>query len=192
VHMAQSELSRVSQIATQTLRFHRQTAKPTWVTAGELMDAVVNLYHGRLTNSGIRVQAAYSTDTRILCFENDIRQVLNNLIANAIDAMRNGGRLMMRAHKAVQHTSGRTGIRITIADTGHGMPEQVLTRLFEPFYTTKGLSGTGLGLWISEGIVQRHKGRISVRSSQHPKHHGTIFSLFLPGDEALANEGIAA
>lgn len=181
VHMAQSELSRVSQIATQTLRFHRQAAKPTWVSPAELIDAVLNLYHGRLTNSGIRVQSSYATDTRVLCFENDIRQVLNNLIANAIDAMRSGGRLVMRAHDAVQHASGRRGVRLTIADTGHGMAEAVRLRLFEPFYTTKGLSGTGLGLWISESIVQRHKGRLSVRSTQHPVHHGTVFSLFLPG-----------
>jgi signal transduction histidine kinase len=61
------------------------------------------------------------------------------------------------------------------------MAEAVRLRLFEPFYTTKGLSGTGLGLWISESIVQRHKGRLSVRSTQHPVHHGTVFSLFLPG-----------
>jgi signal transduction histidine kinase len=192
VHMAQSELSRVSQIATQTLRFHRQAAKPTWVSPGELIGAVLNLYHGRLTNSGIRVQASYATDTRVLCFENDIRQVLNNLIANAIDAMRNGGRIVVRAHDAIQHTSGRRGVRLTIADTGHGMPEDVRGRLFEPFYTTKGLNGTGLGLWISESIVQRHKGRLTVRSTQHSVHHGTVFSLFLPGGEEPSQQELAA
>lgn len=183
VHMAQTELSRVSQIATQTLRFHRQAAKPTWVSPAELLDAVLNLYHGRLTNSGIRVQANYSTDKKVLCFENDIRQVLNNLIANAIDAMRQGGRLVVRAHDATQPSTGRRGVRMTIADTGHGMPEAVRRRLFQPFYTTKGLNGTGLGLWISEGIVKRHQGRMEVRSCQHPVHHGTVFTLFLPFEE---------
>jgi signal transduction histidine kinase len=188
VHMAQSELSRVSQIATQTLRFHRQAAKPTWVSPAELLDAVLNLYHGRLTNSGIRVQASYSTEMKILCFENDIRQVLNNLIANAIDAMRQGGRLLIRAHEGTQHSSGRRGVRLTIADTGHGMPEPVRRRLFQPFYTTKGLNGTGLGLWISEGIVRRHKGRMEIRSSQHPRCHGTVFTLFLPGGDEMERE----
>jgi PAS domain S-box-containing protein len=191
VHLAQSELSRVSQIATQTLRFHRQTAKPTWVTPGELIDAVLNLYHGRLSNSGIRVQSLYSTQTRVLCFENDIRQVLNNLIANAIDAMRAGGRLVVRAHDALEHASGRQGVRLTIADTGHGMPDEVRTRLFQPFYTTKGLNGTGLGLWISDGIVKRHKGRLCVRSTQHPVHHGTVFSLFLPAEEEFSVQLVA-
>ena len=180
VHMAQSELSRVSQIATQTLRFHRQAVGPTEVTAAQLVDAVLNLYQGRLTNSGIRVDARYSSSTAILCFENDIRQVLNNLIANAIDAMRTGGRLLLRAHDAMQPGSGIPGIRITVADTGHGISRATQGRLFEPFFTTKGLNGTGLGLWISSGIVTRHQGRLTLRSSQHPLHHGTVFSLFLP------------
>jgi PAS domain S-box-containing protein len=189
VQIAQSELSRVCQIATQTLRFHRQAVRATHVSAADLVDAVLNLYHGRLANSNIHVEASYSTTTTILCFENDIRQVLNNLIANAIDAMRQGGgRLLVRAHDAMGHSSehpeGRRGIRITIADTGHGMSPIVQARLFEPFYTTKDLNGTGLGLWISAGIVKRHHGRLTFRSSEHPIHHGAIFSLFLPSVEA--------
>lgn len=187
VHTAQAELSRVCQIATQTLRFHRQAVRATNVTAAELVDAVLNLYQGRLANSGITVEATYSTNTRILCFENDIRQVLNNLIANAIDAMRQGGRLVVRAHDATDtsstHPEGRKGIRITIADTGHGMSPTVRARLFEPFYTTKDLNGTGLGLWISAGIVSRHQGRLTFRSTEHSIHHGTIFTLFLPWAE---------
>jgi len=182
VETAQSELSRVCQIATQTLRFHRQAVNATWVTAGDLVDAVLNLYQGRLANSRIRVEASYSTSTPILCFENDIRQVLNNLIANAIDAMRQGGRLLVRAHETTERNNGsrREGIRITIADTGHGMPPEVQSRVFEPFYTTKDLKGTGLGLWISAGIVKRHQGHLTVRSSTQ---HGTVFSLFLPRQE---------
>jgi signal transduction histidine kinase len=181
VHMAQSELSRVSQIATQTLRFHRQAVAPTEVTAQELISAVARLYIGRLANSHISVEARYDTDTPILCFENDIRQVLNNLIANAIDAMRTGGRLVMRAHNG--HHNGIHGVRITIADTGHGMTQATLARIFEPFFTTKDLNGTGLGLWISAGIVERHQGHLKVRSSDDPRHHGTVFTLFLPCKE---------
>jgi signal transduction histidine kinase len=94
-----------------------------------------------------------------------------------------GGRLVVRAHDVTDHTSGRTGIRITIADTGHGMPPAVRARVFEPFYTTKDLNGTGLGLWISSGIVNRHQGRLTFRSTERPIHHGTVFSLFLPYEE---------
>lgn len=184
VSTAQSELARVCQIATQTLRFHRQAVNPTYVTARDLVQAVLNLYQGRLANSGIKVETGFFTATPILCLENDIRQVLNNLIANAIDAMRHGGRLIVRAHdttdRAPNGSSNCKGIRITIADTGHGMSPAVRARIFEPFYTTKELNGTGLGLWISQGIMERHHGRLMLRSTQHPVHHGTIFSLFLP------------
>ncbi len=182
VHMAQAELSRVSQIATQTLRFHRQAVRPTHVTAADLVNAVLNLYQGRLTNSGITVDASFASTSPILCFENDIRQVLNNLIANAIDAMRSGGHLLARAHDTTDPHTGRPVVRVTIADTGHGMSPATLKRIFEPFYTTKDLNGTGLGLWISSGIIDRHHGQIAVRSSEHPIHHGTIFSLILPID----------
>jgi PAS domain S-box-containing protein len=182
VETAQSELQRVCQIATQTLRFHRQAVRATQVTADELVEAVLTLYQGRLVNSGIQVEARYDARTPILCFENDIRQVLNNLIANAIDAMRQGGRLVVRAHDTSHPCKG---VRITIADTGHGMSAAVLARVFEPFYTTKDLNGTGLGLWISSGIIERHGGRIHVRSSESARHHGTVFTLFLPhGSEA--------
>jgi PAS domain S-box-containing protein len=192
VHTAQNELSRVCQIATQTLRFHRQAVRATRVSAAELVDAVLNLYQGRLANSSIKVEATYASPTTVLCFENDIRQVLNNLIANAIDAMRQGGRLLVRAHDGTdyssEHPQGRPGIRITIADTGHGMSPSVQARLFEPFYTTKDLNGTGLGLWISAGIVSRHQGRLTFRSNQHPIHHGSVFSLFLPCIEEVSIE----
>jgi PAS domain S-box-containing protein len=188
VNMAQSELARVCQIATQTLRFHRQSVRAASVTGENLVGAVLNLYQGRLNNSGISIQAVYATSAPILCLENDIRQVLNNLIANAIDAMRQkGGRLVVRAHSTTintqQHPHGTPAVRITIADTGHGMSPAVQARIFEPFYTTKDLNGTGLGLWISAGIVARHNGHLLLRSSTHPTHHGTVFSLLLPTEE---------
>ena len=194
VNLAQSEISRVSQIATQTLRFHRQAVAPTLVSPAELVGAVVRLYTGRLANSSIEVNARYLTETRILCFENDIRQVLNNLIANAIDAMRVGGRLIIRAHEAHLRAPNdeagmpRPGVRITIADTGHGMSQETIRRIFEPFFTTKDLNGTGLGLWISAGIVERHQGSIRVRSSTRPGKSGTVFTLFLPCEERPAME----
>ncbi len=211
VATAQSELSRVSQIVTQTLRFHRQAMAPTLVTPADLVSAVIRLYTGRLANSNIVIDAVYQSNTRLLCFENDIRQVLNNLIANAIDAMRRGGRLIIRAHDAtdgmrpgarltgipqVQYgvetptldTAPRRGVRITIADTGHGMSEATVARAFEPFFTTKDLNGTGLGLWISAGIVERHQGRLRVRSSDRPDRHYTVFTLFLPLRESAKEE----
>ncbi len=181
--LTQQEVARVSQIATQTLRFHRQSVRPTTVTAAQLLEPIVKLYQGRLANSGILHREELASATPILCLENEIRQVLSNLIANAVDAMRTGGKLVLRSHDA--RTDGVQGVRIIVADTGHGMSEKTKARVFEPFFTTKDLNGTGLGLWISAEIVQRHKGKLSVRSSEDPIRHGTVFSLFLPVDRPL-------
>jgi PAS domain S-box-containing protein len=180
---AQGELARVSHIATQSLRFHRQTMNPAHVDPKELIESVVDLYQGRLFNSNIRVVSRYKSTKRVLCFENDIRQVLNNLIANAVDAMRQGGRLLLCSRGGTDWKTGRSGVRITVADTGHGMSADVKKRVFEPFYTTKEMNGTGLGLWISRGIVARHHGSLALKSSQKPGWNGTVFTLFLPDEE---------
>jgi PAS domain S-box-containing protein len=180
IDLAQAELDRVSQIVTQTLRFHRQTTRPTSVLASQLVEPVLKLYRGRLFNSNVEIETRFASETPVLCLENEIRQVITNLIGNAIDAMRAGGRLLLRSADATDRTTGARGVRITVADTGHGMSKAVQTRIFEPFFTTKDINGTGLGLWISAEIVQRHRARLTVRSSEHPERRGSVFSLFLP------------
>jgi PAS domain S-box-containing protein len=185
VEMTQAEIARVSQIATQTLRFHRQSARPSRVAAIQLAQPVLNLFQGRLVNSEIEVVSEFSDATQISCLENEVRQVLSNLISNAIDAMRTGGKLQVRSRRAVDSRTGMEGIRIVVADTGPGMDGRTEARIFEPFFTTKELNGTGLGLWISAEIVERHGGRLTVRSSQHARYHGTVFSLFLPSAGAV-------
>ncbi len=118
-----------------------------------------------------------------MCFDGEIRQVLNNLVGNAIDAMaRLGGRLLLRSREGTHWTSGRRGIVFTVADTGSGMRPETVARIFEPFFTTKGLSGTGLGLWVSHDIVQRHRGKLRVKSTSKQDQSGTVFTLFLPFD----------
>jgi PAS domain S-box-containing protein len=176
--IAESEVLRCSQITTQTLRFHRQSAGPTSTTAAQLFDSVITLYQGRLSNRNIIVHRGTITPTPFHCLEGEIRQVLSNLIANAIDAMRQGGggRLILRAHRAT-HRTGAPGVRITIADDGHGMSPEIQERIFQPFYTTREAAGTGLGLWISKDIIDGHAGHLKVRSRPH---NGTVFSLFLP------------
>ena len=179
--LAEKELMRVSQIASQTLRFHRQATKPTWVTAVDLLKPVVALYQGRLTNSNLRLVEEHQSAEPVQCFENDIRQVLNNLIGNAIDAMKNvGGRVLIRSREATDWKTGRRGLRITVADSGSGMSETTRRSIFTAFYTTKEINGTGLGLWISFGIVGKHEGVLRFYSSDRPGHSGTVFSLFLP------------
>jgi signal transduction histidine kinase len=180
---AEVELRRVSVIANQTLRFYRQTTNARPVTASEMVDATLPLYQGRLTNLKITVERRDRTTLSLTCFDGEIRQVLSNLIGNAIDAIGPaGGRLLVRTRAGTHWSTGRKGIVLTIADTGSGMSAYTLTRIFEPFFTTKEVNGTGLGLWISNEIVSRHGGAITARSSQAKYSHGTVFTLFLPCD----------
>jgi PAS domain S-box-containing protein len=182
--LADQELRRVSIIANQTLRFHKQATSPREISCTDLYSTVLSLYEGRLRNSAIAVEKRKRAKRPISCFEGDIRQVLNNLVGNAIDAMPTGGRLILRSRESTdwRPTDGpaRRGLTLTVADTGGGISRDALKHLFEPFFTTKGIHGNGLGLWISAEIVQRHNGRLLLRSSQSPQHHGTVFSLFLP------------
>ncbi|WP_419805052.1 ATP-binding protein [Terriglobus sp.] len=183
---ADRELARVSQVASQTLRFHRQSTRPTRVDASSLIQEVLLLYSARFGNFGIQVQRDYAPDAALTCYEGDIRQVLNNLIGNAIDAMRgDGGRLIVRTRRAHRPSTGTPGVLITIADNGVGMPDSTRRHIFDAFYTTKGIHGTGLGLWISCRIVHKHRGYVRAYSSDAPERHGTVFQLWLP--EQLAN-----
>jgi PAS domain S-box-containing protein len=192
LHMADEQVKRVSHIVNQTLRFHRVSARAANVDAHDMIDSVLALYRGRLTNASVDVSLRYRGAPTILCYEGNCRQVLSNLIGNAVDAMRTGGRLLLRAQRATDWRSGRTGLKITVADTGHGISAAVRSRLFQPFQTTKGENGTGLGLWISKGIIDRDGGTLRLRSRvisslnapESTEHSGTVFVFFLPDEPA--------
>ena len=183
LEMAERELQRVSAITNQTLRFHKQATHPSEVSCSQLISGVLNIFQGRLINSNVTVDKRKRAHRPVECYEGEIRQVISNLISNAIDSMQpDGGRLYLRSREARDHRTGAQGLAITVADTGSGIPPETLARIFEPFFTTKGFSGTGLGLWISKEIVERHKGTLTVRTSQRPGASGTAFVLFLPFD----------
>ena len=178
---AEKELERVSQIVTQTLRFHRSAAKTTRFDIGALLDSAIALFDPYIAAGGINVQKTLQPDVFLFGNDGELRQVFLNLIGNALDAIRGSGkRLMVRERVHTDFRTGTRGVRIIIADDGHGMDDSTARRIFEPFFSTKGESGTGLGLWISDEIVRKHRGQIRVRSSQNPAAHGTIFSVFLP------------
>ena len=176
--LAEQELARVSEITLQTLRFHRQQSRPAPVDLPELLESIVSLYAGRSVLRGISIQTKIAPSPPVLCVEGEIRQVINNLVRNALDATHSGGRLIVRARPGRDFDHG-DGVRITIADTGEGISPHILAHLFEPFYTTKELTGTGLGLWVSKGIMDKHGGKISVRTCS-ADFHGTVFALWLP------------
>ncbi len=177
---AEVELRRVSAIASQTLRFHRQSTHPSPVTAREVIDATVLLYQGRLINNCIALERRDRAQRSIACLEGEIRQVLSNLVGNAIDAVPPRGRVQVRTRDATHWPTGRRGLQFTIADNGMGMSPETLERIFEAFFTTKGASGTGLGLWVSREIIDRHHGVLMVRSRHTGPRPGTVFRLFLP------------
>ncbi len=176
---ADRELSRVAQITAQTLRFHRQSTAALDVKPEELFEEVLSLYGTRLAGSSIHVSREFGDNASFTCFEGDIRQVLSNLVGNAFDAMRVGGMLRLRTRSATWWKTGESGVRLTIADTGSGRSEETRKHLFDAFYSTKGIHGTGLGLWISNRIVHKHRGHLRVSSSMGAKH-GTVFTLWLP------------
>ncbi|MDP9038516.1 MAG: ATP-binding protein [Acidobacteriota bacterium] len=182
---AEQELARVSEITTQTLRFHRQQTNAVELCLGDVIESVLALFHARLMGAHIRVCCDFRTSEKILVFAGEIRQVIANLIQNALDAMHHGGTLHLRILPIRRHGHlGTRGIRILIGDSGTGIPKRIRNTLFEPFVTTKGATGTGLGLWVSKEIVEKHKGELRFRTSESAAHHGTVFSIFLPSQRA--------
>ena len=183
---AEIELRRVSAIANQTLQFHRQSTKPGPVRVADLIDATLPLYQGRISNARVKVERRDRGLRPVTCLDGEIRQVLSNLISNAIDAVsEQERRLFVRSREGTDWRTGRSGITLTIADTGAGMSAETRARIFDPFFSTKGSKGSGLGLWISREIVERHAGYLQMKSRQTGPCTGTVFSLFLPyGNEA--------
>ncbi len=178
--MAQRELDRVTQITTQTLRFYRQSTKPVKTDISDLMESVLALYEPRIRDNRVQILCDFRKTPPILAFDGEIRQVLANIIGNAIDAMSSmeGRRtLHLRSHPCHYSQENVPGVAILIADHGTGIPEATLRRIFEPFFSTKGITGTGLGLWVSYEIVEKHGGDIRVRTREGK---GTLFRITLP------------
>lgn len=193
LEMAQRELDRVSHIARQTLGFYRDTSAPTKISLVKTLEDLLFLYEKRLEVRGIRVTRQYKDEGEIIALAGEVRQALSNLISNAIDAMPTGGSLCVRVSKS--HTWGhhKPGVRVTVLDTGSGIPPQARKKVFEPFFTTKADVGTGLGLWITKNIVEKHGGNIRFVSGTGLQH-GTVFSIFLPSSgpsEAVEEKGRA-
>jgi signal transduction histidine kinase len=179
--IASSELARVSEIVTQTLRFHRQQSKPVMVQIAELVESALLLYQARLTAAQIVIEKEFEECPPINAMAGELRQLILNLIGNSVDAMRLGGTLKIRVASSREHRNGsRQGIRLTVADTGSGIHPEIKKKLFEPFVSTKGDTGTGLGLWVSSEIVRKHGGTIQVKSNASSPATGTVFSVFLP------------
>ncbi len=189
VSMAEQQARRIAEIAQKTLRFYRQSTMPARTRVADIIDSILDLYAVRMNTLDIHLDCDLDNSATLFCFEGEVRQVLSNLIDNAIDATSAGGRMIIRARRSGDwsRAGAPPGIRFTIADTGTGMSPEVRSRIFEAFFTTKEDTGTGLGLWVSMEIIQKHKAHIHVRSraSENGRPSGSVFQLFIPDDESL-------
>ena len=179
VRTAEQELARVSHITKQTLAFYREISRPVLTSVPSLLDEVLSVYSRNVEEKHVTILRRYGNVEELLAFPGELRQVFSNLVLNALEAMAVTGKVAVR----VRHDRAskmQPGIRITVADNGSGIAPENLSRIFEPFFTTKDSKGTGLGLWVSQGIIQKHGGTLRVRSCVHGKNQGTCFSVFLP------------
>ena len=188
--MAEQELLRISHITKQTLSFYREPTQPIAVSIPVLLDEILELQSRQLQASGIVVERRYGNDVPVQGFPVELKQVFLNLIANAIQAMPGGGRLRVRIRRSYRGQTQAAGIRISILDTGSGIRPEDGKRLFEPFFTTKSTKGTGLGLWICKGIVEKYEGAIDFRSMSLPGGNITCFSVFIPNSASVENRSL--
>lgn len=182
VQVADEEVRRVGQITRTTLGLYRERDTAVVpVNLAELIDSILFLYRRRLQSLAVQVEKRFEAEGRVMGVAGELRQVFSNLIANAIDALTvSGTKLIIHMRNGRDwRDRSRRGVRLTIADDGSGMTAENKAHLFQPFFTTKGQKGTGIGLWVSNGIVARHGGSIRVWSNTGVKH-GTCFSVFLP------------
>jgi signal transduction histidine kinase len=183
----EEQLQGLRRIATQALKFHRDGNKPAVFKVGAVLREVSEFYRPQAERQGIVVHQRFETDGTILAFRSEIVQAVTNLLLNAFDATPNGGQVIIHLYPAPRwlceiHAS--YGYCISIADSGTGIAPQDRTRIYQPFFTTKGERGTGLGLWVVAGIVNRIGGSIRVWSTLRPGRSCTCFSVFLPAKQA--------
>ena len=180
--MAAMELRRVIHLVQQSLGFYRADGLPSRVDVKDVVESVFTLYAGQMSKKRIDLKKEFRFEGTLQSYPADIRQVLSTILMNAMEACSNGGRIALRTSRSNdwRNNHDTKGVRITLADNGSGIDAANVARIFEPFFTTKGEKGTGLGLWVARGIIDRIGGSIHVRSKTTPGQSGTCFSIFLP------------
>ena len=192
--LASKELDRVAQISRAMLGMYRESKEPVAIDVQEMLDSILLLLDRQLRHAQVSLHTEFEPGALITGYPAELRQVFINLLTNAADASTSGSRIEIRTEICAERRwNARTpdlpprpaGVAITISDNGEGIADDILPKLFQPFFTTKGEQGTGLGLWVSQGIVQKHGGTIAINSSTDTKGHGTMVTVFLPRGEAV-------
>jgi PAS domain S-box-containing protein len=180
LNLAQQELKRTLQISRTLLNLYREPNAPVNVDLKELLESVLLLLHRRLDTQSITVENNFDGIFIVEGFPAELRQVFTNLITNAADATGPNGTMLIRMHGVQADEFRGSGVIVEILDSGPGVSGQNEQKLFQPFFTTKGEQGTGLGLWVSQGIVQKHGGTIRLTNSIDPVFHGACVRVYLP------------
>jgi PAS domain S-box-containing protein len=192
LELADAELKRVAHITRQSLGFYREITVPTRTSVSTVLESVVDLLQSRIEAKQAVIEKQWDENLEITAVAGELRQVFSNLLANSLEAIDQKGVVTLRSSIGVVLKDGRRCIRVTVADNGKGIVANSRQRLFEPFFTTKGAIGTGLGLWVSKQIIDKHGGTIRMRSSTDGPRRGTVFSVVLPVEPAAAVSSQAA
>ncbi len=189
LQMAQTELARVTQISRAMLSLYRESKAPVRVNLKEMLDDLLLLMQRRFQILGVTVSAEFPPEIDVEGFPAELRQVFTNLITNAVEAAGLGGAVTVRITPqpadAASSLALEAGAIVEITDNGSGIPPENRDRLFQPFFTTKGERGTGLGLWVSQGIIRKHAGSIDLVSRTDGPNHGTTARVFLAAKPVL-------
>ncbi len=188
--LAREETERVTQISRAMLSLYREARAPVAIDLKEMLESILLLMDRRFQALGVTVETHLPPDLIIHGFPAELRQVFSNLLANAAEAGGSGSVVTLSAdfqpdHVAQGSQRREPGVLVSVADQGPGVPAEIQAKLFQPFFTTKGEQGTGLGLWVSRGIIIKHGGEIALASSCMPDHHGTVVSVFLANDPII-------
>jgi len=181
IGQAREEVTRIGHITRNTLALQRETTFPVSLSLSEIIDGVCRLFESPLAQKRVQLERQYETSGQMIGLPGELRQVFTNLIANAVDALGDGG------HLTLTISGADSAFRVCVADDGRGIATEHLEKVFAPFFTTKGEKGTGVGLWVTRGIVEDMGGQIEVSSSTRPGRSGTSFTVILPSAQARAN-----
>jgi signal transduction histidine kinase len=186
LEIAEEELKRVSHITRQVLGFYRESSALRRVAVDRIMDSAVDLLQSRIRAKRANIETRYRGDLEVKAVGGELRQVLSNLLSNSLECIGECGTVKLRIHGGQCAKSGARMVRITVADNGPGIKEAIRPRIFEALFTTKEETGTGLGLWVSKQIVEKHGGTIRFRSRATGEKTGTVFSVVLNAESNLA------
>ncbi len=180
-----TELERISQITKQILVYHRESKQPMLTDGTDLLQGVLSMFRPQMIVNHVELRTHFRVSRPVWVHPGEMRQAFGNLVSNALDAMGDrGGTLCVRCMDTTDARTLRKGVRFIFSDSGSGISEDTVPHIFDAFYTTKGLKGSGIGLWLTSEVIAKHRGRIRTRSRTEGAYRGTLFDVFLPQRKA--------